>query len=201
MVGLDALATVLGSSPNKPEIQTLLNQVGASSTVDPEIKAYPDVVYHNYQSLGLSLQYEAATPGTDASKATADALRLAAIDIYSAHEDKRWTGCPGLPLQISATHVETGRKTVEAIITHDSTGKALVSLLGEPERKGGGAGGRSGPAAWMEWSLRLSSPDSDSRAAKEVKVQVELAGAGARGADRWNAERAGACQWAVITIS
>lgn len=58
MVGLDALAAVLGSSPNQLEIQTLLTQIGASSTVDPEIKAYPDVVYHNYQPLGLSLQCE-----------------------------------------------------------------------------------------------------------------------------------------------
>ncbi len=50
----------------------------------------------------------------------------------------------------------------------------------------------------MEWSLQLKTSPAD---AKAFKLQIELAGAGARGADRWNAERAGACQWAVITIS
>ena len=72
-------------------------------------------------------------------------------------------------------------------------------MLGEPQRKGGGAGGRSGPAAWMEWTLQGEMPDTAEP--KGVKLQIELAGDGARGADRWNIERAGACSWAVITIS
>lgn len=72
-------------------------------------------------------------------------------------------------------------------------------MLGEPNRKGGGAGGRAGPAAWMEWSLQVSSPESVT--STDITLQIELAGASARGADRWNAERAGTCHWAFITIS
>lgn len=100
---------------------------------------------------------------------------------------------------MKASPAATGKAPIHATIALDSTGKDLVSMLGEPQRKGGGAGGRSGPAAWMEWTLQLNM--SDTGESNEVKLQIELAGAGARGADRWNAERAGTCPWAVITIS
>lgn len=135
---------------------------------------------------------EASASVKDASKSDLNGLRLAAIDIYSGQDDKRWTLFPGLPLQIDAV-------SIQASIAHDSTGKDLVSSLGEPQRKGGGAGGRSGPAAWMEWTLQLCSTNSSQP--KDIKIQIELAGAAARGADRWNAERAGSCPWAVITIT
>jgi hypothetical protein len=143
---------------------------------------------------------EAQGSGKNASKAALDDLRLVAIDIYSAHGDKRWTCFPGLPLQIDAycSGVRAGSPT-RAAISRDATGKQLVSLLGEPQRKGGGAGSRSGPAAWMEWSFQLS--PSEPEQAKEIKILIELAGDGARGVDRWNAERAGTCHWGVITIS
>ncbi|TKY89597.1 hypothetical protein EX895_001382 [Sporisorium graminicola] len=167
----------------------------SATTVEAEIKAYPDVVYHNYRALGLSLQYEAITPGTDASKCSPQDLRLAAIDIYSGLDDKKWTCFPALPLSMHVT-----RSEAEVSINHDSKGRDLINELGEPQRKGGGAGDRSGPAVWMEWSLQLKSP-SDLGARREFKMQIELAGAAARGADRWNAERAGTCNWAVITIS
>ena len=51
----------------------------------------------------------------------------------------------------------------------------------------------------MEWSLELKSTSSDE--VRKCKLQVELAGVAARGADRWNADRAGKCKWAVITVS
>ena len=60
MVSVEALTSVLGCSPDQPHIRTLLDQINSlgTSCLDPEIKAYPDVVYHNYQALGLSLQCE-----------------------------------------------------------------------------------------------------------------------------------------------
>ncbi|SJX64195.1 uncharacterized protein SRS1_14850 [Sporisorium reilianum f. sp. reilianum] len=198
MLGIDALVSVLGSSAGHADVQALLGQIQANksaATVEPEVKAYPDVVYHNYKALGLSLQYEAATPGMDASKCSPRDQRLAAIDIYSGHDDTKWTCFPALPLSVHVTSSE-----VEITIKHDSKGKDLVNDLGEPQRKGGGAGDRSGPAAWMEWSLQLKSP-SGSETRRDFKMQVELAGAAARGANRWNAERAGTCNWAVLTIS
>lgn len=143
------------------------------------------------------LTVEVVTPGKDASKASADELNLVAIDVYSGHDDNRWTCFTNLPLQVQAT--QSDGSSLTATITRDSTGKDLVSILGEPQRKGGGAGGRSGPAAWMEWSFQIAMPSSSQ--GRNVKLQIELAGASARGVDRWNPERAGACKWEVITIS
>lgn len=202
MLSINNLVGVLGCSPGEPELQTLLNQVRSdqsAANVEPEVKSYPDIVYHNYLTLGLSFQYEPATLGTSASKAAPQDLRLAAIDIYSGHQDRRWTCFPALPLTLQTARTDAVTQPLEVSIKSDTTGKDLVTDLGEPHRKGGGAGDRSGPAAWMEWSLRLKAANSAKE--KEFELQVELAGAGARGADRWNAERAGACQWAVITIS
>lgn len=144
--------------------------------------------------LDLNLTDEAISPGMDVSKCTPRDQRLAAIDIYSGLEDKRWTCFPALPLSLHVISSEA-----EITIKYDSKGKDLVNDLGEPKRKDGGAGDRAGPAVWMEWSLQLKSEGSEER--KEFKIQIELAGAAARGVDRWNAERAGTCNWAVITIS
>lgn len=143
--------------------------------------------------LTLMLTDEATSSGTNASKCSPRDLRLAAIDIYSGLDDRKWICFPALPLSIHATSSEA-----EITIKHNSRGKDLVNDLGEPQRKGGGAGDRSGPAVWMEWNLQLKSASGLGR---EFKMQIELAGAAARGADRWNAERAGTCNWAVITIS
>ncbi|EST04539.1 hypothetical protein PSEUBRA_006283 [Kalmanozyma brasiliensis GHG001] len=202
MFSFDELVGVLGCPPSQPELQALLNQGRSDKSADlvePEVKAYPDIVYHNYPALGLSFQFEPATSKTDASKANLQDLRLAAIDVYSGHEDKRWTCFPALPLTLKAARTDAVTHPLEVSIKSDTKGKDLVTDLGEPHRKGGGAGDRSGPAAWMEWSLQLKAADTAQE--RKFKLQVELAGAGARGADRWNAERAGACQWAVITIS
>lgn len=138
-------------------------------------------------------------PNTNAAETAHQDVRLEAIDVYSGHQDKRWTCFPTLPLAVSATRTDAESKPVQASINLDTVGKNLVTHLGEPQRKGGGASDRSGPAAWMEWSLQLNGADTVKR--REFKLQIELAGAGARGADRWNAERAGACPWAVLTVS
>ena len=61
MIGVDALVDVLGSAADQSDIKTLLGQIQANKsalTLPPQVKAYPDIVYHNYQSLGLSLQCE-----------------------------------------------------------------------------------------------------------------------------------------------
>lgn len=61
MLEVDELVGVLGSHPGHANVQAMLDQIQGNTsarTVEPEIKAYPDVVYHNYQALGLSLQCE-----------------------------------------------------------------------------------------------------------------------------------------------
>ncbi len=97
MLSLDELVGVLGCSPGQSELQSLLEQVRSDKSAindEPQVKAYPDVVYHNYLALGLSFQFETATSKADASKAVPQQLRLAAIDIYSGHDDKRWSCFP-----------------------------------------------------------------------------------------------------------
>ncbi|KAJ9474152.1 hypothetical protein PHBOTO_004202 [Pseudozyma hubeiensis] len=200
MIEIEALIGVLGSSPTHTNVQDLLGQLhNFPATVEPDVKAYPDVAYHNYQALGLCLQYEATSPNTNASKCAPQNLRLAAIDVYSGYDDKRWSCFPALPLQVDAVSLGAEEHPRKVVIEHKSTGKHLVADLGEPQRKGGGANDRAGPAVWMEWHFQLESTHSQSK--RHFKLQVELAGAAARGADRWNAEKAGACTWQVITIS
>ncbi|ETS64985.1 hypothetical protein PaG_00432 [Moesziomyces aphidis] len=191
MTSLITLVDRLDCNPSQVAIQALTD----SELPAPEVKAYSDVVYHNYRSLGLSLQYESSSSGKAASKCDVHDLRLAAIDVYSARDDKSWTCFPRLPIQVDLLPLDQADKSTS--ITLDSTGKDLVSSLGEPHRKGGGANDRAGPAAWLEWSLDIQSNGK----ATPVKLQVELNGTGARGADRWNADRAGSCPWSVINIS
>lgn len=59
MIEIEALVGVLGSNSTHTNVQDLLGQLHNSpATVEPDVKAYPDVVYHNYQTVGLSLQCE-----------------------------------------------------------------------------------------------------------------------------------------------
>ena len=62
MVALRELAAALGCSPTEPQVKALIDRVkdgsAAPDSANLGIKAYPDVVYHNYRALGLSLQCE-----------------------------------------------------------------------------------------------------------------------------------------------
>ena len=62
MVELRELAGALGCSPKELRVQALIGHLqvddSTSGAAEPEIKSYPDVVYHNYRALGLSLQCE-----------------------------------------------------------------------------------------------------------------------------------------------
>ncbi len=54
MLGIDALVSVLGCAPGQPELQSLLKQVrndNSAANTEPEVKAYPDIVYHYYLTL------------------------------------------------------------------------------------------------------------------------------------------------------
>lgn len=58
MIDLRALIGVLGCSPRQAQVQTLLEHIVdiKVTSMEPEVKAYPDIVYHSYRDLGLSLQ-------------------------------------------------------------------------------------------------------------------------------------------------
>jgi len=61
LVGSMNVRDLLGQSPSSPILATYLSSLSShlssSHVAIPEIKAYPDVVYFNYYSLGLSLLF------------------------------------------------------------------------------------------------------------------------------------------------
>ncbi|KAF8140388.1 hypothetical protein EV363DRAFT_1393296 [Boletus edulis] len=99
-----------------------------------DIKSYPDVVYFNYPTLGVSFQFSPRNgykpvTGLRREQLKDDDLQLEAADIYK---------CP---------------RRATPVIEKDTTGKEFVAWLGEPSRKGGGTGPSSGSIhIWCEWS-------------------------------------------------
>ncbi|OBZ78551.1 hypothetical protein A0H81_00976 [Grifola frondosa] len=70
-------------------------------------------------------------------------------------------------------------------VTPETTGKDFVQSMGEPERKGGGAGPSSGSIGiWCEWS--------------KDGVMVEFGGDESRGPQAW--ERGKDAVWKIITV-
>ncbi|KAG8908697.1 hypothetical protein FRC01_007289, partial [Tulasnella sp. 417] len=48
---------VLSINPSAPQLDEYLKGISSEQTPDPEIKSYPDAVYFNFYSLGLSLLF------------------------------------------------------------------------------------------------------------------------------------------------
>jgi hypothetical protein len=61
MTSLITLVDRLDCNPSQVAIQALTD----SELPAPEVKAYSDVVYHNYRSLGLSLQCESISTASE----------------------------------------------------------------------------------------------------------------------------------------
>ena len=197
---------LLGLSPTALPLLDYLSQVarlsGSDHVPDAEIKSYPDSLYKNYYSLGLSLMFVAK----DGSKfirdidPESDNLVLDSIDIYNAEPEKEksnskdgsspkhnYTSYPALPLVLSLLPTTDASKprSNELIITASSAGKEIVGALGEPDRKGGGTGPSSGSInIWCEW----------------VKdgIMVEFGGPNANGPHAW--ERGKDAKWRIITL-
>ena len=121
----------------------------------------PDIVYYNFTSAGVSLQFTPAQsyrPPRAASKRSdldESKLTLSTVDIYV---DK----FASFPISLSyIAPAESSRdsddsKPQEGLasgtldITRELTGKELVEKLGEPDRKGGGESRTVG--VWLEWT-------------------------------------------------
>ena len=160
---LDNLYALLGNSPSASSIKTFLSELsGSSPTPTPEVKAYPDVVYHNYYDLGISLCY-VPTKGTKIPvNAQPGDLKLDTIDIYHNPASETAPIRPGrvpkptfktfsaLPIEFPHVPVASSSSTGESSTTEPATsqsnllldgssvGKDLVKALGEPSKKGGG---------------------------------------------------------------
>ena len=196
------LRDLLGHSPSSHQLTAYLSTL-TTTIPTPEIKAYPDAVYFNYHSLGLSLLFvplNGYKPRSNASRQDLldTQLVLDGIDIYSSTSSSNLAGETGsqrstyspypiTPIVI-AISPETGGDIARPSflnITQYMVGKEFVTLLGEPDRKGGGSGPSSGSIGiWVEWS--------------RDGLMVEFGGDDSRGPQAW--ERGKDAPWKVISI-
>ncbi|KAG8949592.1 hypothetical protein FRC00_008066 [Tulasnella sp. 408] len=182
---------VLGSNPSGPQLDEYLKSISSEQTPDPEIKSYPDAVYFNFYSLGLSLLFTPTNgykPKTGLSRAELREtdLVLDSVDIYnkqtktghSSTGPRQYSSFPALPISIPKP--DTPDSTLE--VTLNTTGKDFVGFLGEPSRKGGGGGPAGGSIGiWCEW--------------KAAGVMVEFGGDDSKSWDRGKD-----AVWSVLTF-
>ncbi|KAH9969077.1 hypothetical protein BC827DRAFT_1167557 [Russula dissimulans] len=194
--------SLLGQPPCSPDIATYLSSLSSRvSPPTPQVKSYPDTVYFNYHSLGLSLQFIPVNgyrpqSGTSRLDLQDTNLVLDGVDIYNnPHTDKTSSQSPTYtPYPINPIVLTVSPETKEGTvtprssllnITQNMTGKEFVTALGEPDRKGGGSGPSSGRIGiWVEWT--------------RDGLMVEFGGDDSRGPQAW--ERGKDAPWRVISI-
>lgn len=192
-------------------ISTLADAVSAPNAAIPQVKSYSDAVYLNYFSLGLSLLFTPSSgykpgPGLKLSELKSDNLSLDSIDFYNvpkhAPSDPKFKGTssrmaelafstfPISPLVLSTVAEimpdhDTKPRPSHLDVLPETSGKDFVQCLGEPDRKGGGAGPSSGSIGiWCEWT--------------RDGIMVEFGGDEAKGPQAW--ERGKDAIWKVITV-
>lgn len=185
---------LIGKSPSAHDLAEHLSTLSTGNTSAPDVKCYPDIVYFNYPTLGVSFQftprngYKPST-GLKREQLNDDDLQLEAVDIYNVSgvnalarsTEPTFTTYPHLPIELHLA----GANPAVISIAKDTTGKEFVGWLGEPSRKGGGTGPSSGSIhIWCEWSSR--------------GMMVEFGGDDARGPQAW--ERGGDTVWRVVTV-
>jgi hypothetical protein len=204
MTNLNELRQLLGLSPSSKELTTYLSALSSSQPSSPEIKSYPDAVYFNYYSFGLSLLFAPINGYKPQSKASRQDLQdahlvLDGIDIYNSVSAERsddgkigspsfvYSPYPIIPIIIPvSSDTEQGTPHSSVLrVTQNTTGKDFVAALGEPDRKGGGSGPSSGSIGiWVEWT--------------RDGLMVEFGGDDSRGPQAW--ERGKDALWRVISV-
>ncbi|KAJ7706326.1 hypothetical protein B0H17DRAFT_1036740 [Mycena rosella] len=190
--------TLLGLRPSSAALQGYIASL-ADSVVEPEVKSYSDAVYFNYYTLGLSLLFSPQNGDAD--------LVLEGLDFYNvpkpASSDPKTKGTsarkaelafstyPGTPLTLELAADATDKdgkplsRPEQLAVVAETTGKEFVACLGEPARKGGGAGPSSGSIGiWCEWT--------------RDGLMVEFGGDEAKGPQAW--ERGKDAGWRVISV-
>ncbi|KXN83893.1 hypothetical protein AN958_00973 [Leucoagaricus sp. SymC.cos] len=205
---------LLDLSPSAPTISRYIDSLAKVTKIvaanEPGVKSYPDVIYFNYYSLGVSLLFAPKNgykprPGLKLDELQQENLSLSSIDVYnvpkakventdqtkSSRSELAFTTFPVSPiiLPITAGPKDKDGKTIkrplQLDVTTESSGKDFVQALGEPDRKGGGTGPSSGSIdIWCEWS--------------KDGVMVEFGGVQARGPHAWDTGKDAV--WKMITI-
>jgi hypothetical protein len=203
MVRIVDMRDLLGLHPSDEQlsryITSLTTQVSSTDADMLQVKSYPDSVYFNYPLLGLSLLFQpqnAYKPkgGLKKEELENENLVLGSIDIYNVKpatrissnraSERAFATHPVSPINLSLLSME-GKARPPFAVTVETTGKTFVECLGEPNRKGGGAGPSSGSIGiWCEWSKH--------------GIMVEFGGEEARGLQAW--ERGKDAVWKIITI-
>ncbi|KAG2120720.1 uncharacterized protein F5147DRAFT_7252 [Suillus discolor] len=202
------IQTLLGANPSADSITVFLKdlvQHSNTSLTVPDVKSYSDAVYFNYYPLGISFLFipqngYKPTGGLKLEDLQVDSLVLDSINIYNTPKPKVTTTKTSTSSRIAELAFSTysmskwnlslspeasasNESSIEISLT--SNGKDFVSCLGEPDRKGGGAGPSSGSIGiWCEWLKH--------------GIMVEFGGDEARGPQAW--ERGKDAIWRVITV-
>ncbi|BGO98157.1 hypothetical protein NBRC10513v2_001319 [Rhodotorula toruloides] len=168
-----SLAPLFALSPASPDFTAFLGTLSSSSRPpEPEVKAYPDIVYLNYYSLGLSISLEPREgfkPGRDLQweqvygEAGKGRLEVTCVDVYN-HTAVEKSDKPARPSKTAPTYSpfpsfpllipHPSKSDSPFSLTPATTGSELVSAFGEPTRKGGGASGTS-LGVWTEWEGKV----------------------------------------------
>ncbi|KAL5519053.1 hypothetical protein ACEPAH_736 [Sanghuangporus vaninii] len=200
--------SLLGSTPSSQQLIDYLSQLAhlrsSKQVPNPGIKSYSDVLYMTYYPLGVSLMFvdKNGSKSIKGIDARSENLVLDSIDIYNPEQEETkedvkaskgstvsgqvYAPYPAnLVLSLSPGTVNNKPRPPELTITSSSTGKDLLINLGEPDRKGGGAGPSSGSInIWCEWS--------------KDGVMIEFGGPDAKGPHAW--ERGKDAKWRVVTL-
>ncbi|KAJ7487446.1 hypothetical protein B0H11DRAFT_2013364 [Mycena galericulata] len=203
--------SLLGAHPSSDALAHYISSLCALASLkvaEPDVKSYSDAVYFNYYALGLSLLFSPKngykpTTGLPRSALRDADLVLEGLDFYNTPVDPKakansarkaelaFSTYPGIPLilQLAESATDKDGKVVsrpaQLAVLADTTGKEFVACLGEPARKGGGAGPSSGSIGiWCEWTAD--------------GVMVEFGGDEAKGPQAW--ERGKDAGWRVMSV-
>lgn len=210
---VDIMQQLIGLKATSKQLWDTVN--ATSEQIDDRartVKVYSDCVYYNYHRLGMSMMFKPTSGyklSANAGEASLnlDQLILDGIDIFNAIIDdanpnphktanKAYQPFPHLPIEIQLSptspsannNSETSKPSViptTFLFETSTTGKDLVSALGEPSRKGGGGGPSGGSIAiWCDWTRH--------------GIMVEFGGPDSIGPKAWESGKD--ARWAILSL-
>jgi len=202
MAGTDqpSVLELLGCSINSKALDSFIHDVHGDSPQDPkaDVKAYSDCAYVNYFDLGLSFVFVTGDGSRIAPQGAIldnELLVLDRIDFYNmgssttnlSSKEQPYSTYPRLPITIplKGRSIEETQQPSNLVLEELTTGKDILATLGEPDRKGGGAGPSHGSIGiWCEWS--------------KGGIMIEFGGPDSRGPHAW--EKGKDAVWKVLTL-